>query len=89
MTACELGETLAFGDEPEAGDRVALKLRIGPAARHRDVTFRELCALAASWGGAFRALGCRPGQRLALLSRTRSGRSPCSWARSTAASSPP
>jgi fatty-acyl-CoA synthase len=49
------------------GARVALRLRIGPAARHRDVTFSELHRAAAAWSDAFSGLGCRPGQRVALL----------------------
>ena len=64
---CDLGAALAFADEPAAGARPALRLRIGPAARHRDLTFRELLRAAAAWADAFRGLGCRPGQRVALL----------------------
>jgi len=60
------GKLLAFEDA-EHRESVALRFRIGPRARHRDVTFGELRQHAAAGAGALLRAGCRRGDRVALL----------------------
>src|SRR5689334_5519703 len=57
----------AFDDMDESRDRLALRMRVGPAKDHCDVSFGELRELAVSAAAALHARGCKPGDRLALL----------------------
>jgi acyl-CoA synthetase (AMP-forming)/AMP-acid ligase II len=60
-------EAFAFSDSASVGGRVALRLRIGPRSRHRDVTFSELREAVREHAARFVAMGARPGERVALL----------------------
>ncbi len=59
-----LANRFGFADLAESGDRPALSLRIGRESEHREVSFRELGAMAAA---AAAELEARPGERVALL----------------------
>ncbi|CAN5925503.1 hypothetical protein BH11MYX4_BH11MYX4_64150 [soil metagenome] len=56
----------AFTDD-EVGDRVLYHMRIGAPAEHRALTLREARDLAIARASALHALGCRRGERIALL----------------------
>lgn len=63
----ELPALVSFEDEALVGDRIALRLRVGPTSDHRDLTFKELRAQVQASASALLASGCKPGDRIALL----------------------
>ena len=66
-TRSQMLARFAFDDLPEAGDRLALRVRIGPTSQHRDVTFAELRAMALGAAVVLEHQGCQLGQRVAIL----------------------
>ncbi len=54
-------------DDDEMGDRVLYHMRIGAVSEHRALTVRDTRALALARASALHALGCRRGERIALL----------------------
>jgi acyl-CoA synthetase (AMP-forming)/AMP-acid ligase II len=62
-----LRSRLCFEDLEALGTREALHLRIGPAAGHRRVTYRDLRADVLSTAAGFVAAQAAPGERVALL----------------------
>ncbi len=67
LTAAQVAARFAFDDLVENGHRPALRLNIGPAASHRDLTFADLHRRASSIASALGTRGCQPGDRVALL----------------------
>jgi fatty-acyl-CoA synthase len=63
----DLPALIAFADDAESGARPAIRFRIGPAAQHVDLTYRELRDAAVASATALLARGARPGERTALL----------------------
>jgi fatty-acyl-CoA synthase len=65
--ALNLPSVLAFEDDDTSGDRPALRLRIGPKHTHADLTYRDLRVACVSVAASLAGLGCRQGERIALL----------------------
>ncbi len=65
--SAEIPALIAFEDDAESGARPAIRFRIGPAAQHVDLTYRELRDAAVASATALLARGARPGERTALL----------------------
>ncbi len=65
--SADIPDLVAFADLAEVKSRCALRLRIGPARDHRDLTYGELAEVVRRRAGALHSCGCRRGERVALL----------------------
>jgi len=63
----DLPSLLAFEDDDTTGHRPALRLRIGPRRSHADLSYGDLRVASVAAAAALAGLGCRPGDRIALL----------------------
>jgi acyl-CoA synthetase (AMP-forming)/AMP-acid ligase II len=67
LSPAQILRSFAFEDDDAVGERVALRLRIGPPLRHRELTFAQLRDAVRGQAAVLLDAGARPGDRLAIL----------------------
>jgi fatty-acyl-CoA synthase len=67
LDASSIGASICFKDIDAIQNQTALRMRVGPTAAHRDLSFGELLVESRAVAAAMVAQGCRPRDRVALL----------------------